>query len=154
LITQLFQHCKQVRTLGKHNSIEVVQNNLWLYILPELSNMPLMTASTLQLLLRGNPNLTHLSLEKSDTAATNASLFLLASNCRNIRTLSLAYCRQITDQALIEVCEGCKGLTELSVANCTRITRTALHFLAANCTKLTILTLESNHITLIWILDM
>jgi hypothetical protein len=28
LITQLFQHCKQVRTLGKHNSIEVVQNNL------------------------------------------------------------------------------------------------------------------------------
>lgn len=105
--------------------------------------MPYLSPSALQIILQANPRITHLSLEKSQGAATDESLCILAKHCPTIKTLSLAYCKLITDTALMEVCTKCTALEELSLSHCSNISGTALNFLAHNCPRLTILTLES-----------
>lgn len=105
--------------------------------------MPYLSPTTLQIILQSNPRITHLSLEKSQSAATDESLCILSKHCLAVKTLSLAYCKLITDTALMEVCSKCTVLEELSLSHCSNISGTALKFLAQNCPRLTILTLES-----------
>ena len=114
----------------------------------ELSHMPYLSASTLQIILQANPRITHLSLEKSQGAATDESLCILAKYCPAVKTLSLAYCKLLTDIGLMEVCSKCTALEELSLSHCNNISSTALQYLAQNCPRLTILTLESTIYTL------
>lgn len=104
--------------------------------------MPGLTAEALSCVLTTNRSITYLSLEKSPIAANDNSLLILAHNCSELNTLSLAHCYQFTALGLQAVCSRCQKLTELSLGNCYDVSLDCLRVLARHCTSMQTLTLE------------
>lgn len=133
-----------------------------------LSYLPTLGCITLQRILVAAPLLQHLSVERSFNAVTDETLKVLASNCRHIRTLSLAYCALISDQGLRNLIfvetndkfdtlnndETPRGrrqkrsptllesLQELSLAHCYELTSGAMSELVRRMVNLMVLSLE------------
>ena len=61
----------------------------------------------------------------------------LRSGCKQLTTLDLVFCNNITDAAVLAVASGCKQLTTLDLGNCSEITDAAVVAVASGCKQLT-----------------
>lgn len=116
--------------------------NSQVFLHTDLSYLPSLPEATVLLLLPKCPSITYLSLEKSYNAATDLVLAALASNCRELKTASLSYCTQITDQGLAHIGSGLRDLKELSLAHCYELTSEGLCSVVRNLHHLIVLSLE------------
>lgn len=105
--------------------------------------MSTLSAESLQCIIRMNPKLTYLCLERSYNAVNDETLHTIGRTCKLLRTACFSHCMKIGDAGLYELVNGCNKLTELSLAHCYEISSTAMCRLA-NLSRLEVLSLECN----------
>jgi len=82
------------------------------------------------------PRLQSLSLRRCDKI-TDIGISAIASKLKdNLKTLHLACCTKITDEALIKLVEYAHEIEHLDLSFCTSVSDIALEALAAHCTQL------------------
>jgi len=60
----------------------------------------------------------------------------VAERCSQLRSLSVAYCKQLTDAGVSTLVAACPQLSTLDLNNCTLLTQTTLEVIAAHCPRL------------------
>jgi hypothetical protein len=105
--------------------------------------MSALTPAALQSIIRLNPKLTYLCLERSFNAVNDETLKTIGRVCKMLRTACFSHCMNIGDDGLHDLVNGCNRLTELSIAHCYEISSTALCSLA-KLSHLEVLSLECN----------
>lgn len=106
--------------------------------------MPNLTSDSLEKIIKNNPNLIYLALEKSYNSVNDKTLNTISKSCKNLKTLSLAYCVLFTDTGLNYISSRCHLLREMSLAHCYEITSSAVCNLLKGCPSLRVLSLECN----------
>lgn len=134
----IIRACLHITDIG-YKIISETCNNLTVL---NLSQMTSLSSTSLQLLLKANPRLVYLCLEKSFNAATDSTLRVLATHCPLIKTLSLSYCSLISDAGILYLAEKSKNIKELSLAHCYDISSHALCALTKACNQITVISLE------------
>jgi hypothetical protein len=69
-------------------------------------------------------------------AITSNAAETLASKCRELEFIDLAFCFNVTDATLTEIAEHCSMLEKLCVYGCNDVTAVGLTEIAAKCSKL------------------
>ena len=78
---------------------------------------------------------------------TDHTLQSIAEHCTGLQSLSLSWCRGITDSGLIAISEHCPNLKSLEFYNCHQITDASIISISTHCTGLKLLNLGCLQIT-------
>ena len=86
--------------------------------------------------------------DESSPQITDHTLQSIAEHCTGrLQSLSLSYCREITDTGVITISEHCTNLKSLNLGDCCEITDASIISISTHCTELQLLNLENCQIT-------
>jgi hypothetical protein len=108
-----------------------------------------LSGNALNHILKNNPNLRCLYLERSTYAGIDSTLQVLSCACPLLKTLSVCYCSRITDVGIKHISLGCKYLRDLNIGHCSEITSNALLMLVQRCNLLKVLSLECKFLSIV-----
>ena len=113
-----------------------------MFMFLDLSYMRNLSANALHQILKVNPNLRCLYLERSIYAGVDSTLQVLGSKCPLLKTLSVCYCSRITDTGIQCLSLGCKYLRDLNLGHCSDVSSIALREMLQRCRLIKVLSLE------------
>ena len=81
------------------------------------------------------------TLNLSSLNITNASITSITSDCREIKSLNLSWCSELTDPAINSIVQNCQNLTSLDLGYCKKLTDASIQSIGEHYPELTSLNL-------------
>jgi Putative nucleotidyltransferase substrate binding domain/Putative nucleotidyltransferase DUF294/Leucine Rich repeat len=133
------ERCSNLNHLSLHSEITSKEFTTIAYSLKKLSHFECTnchaTTTGVTSLATSNPTLTHLSLRYC-TDLKDKAIVALAKGCGDLVTLRLDSATKITDNALFAVASGCTNLATLRLFDCQEISDDGITAITKNCTDL------------------
>lgn len=136
-ISSLLLHSNSLIRLSLNNCKNIGENALHPLIsgrLPSLTYLDLSKShireNSLILVLKSLIKLTHLNISGCEQLGESSLKFL---GTRDLRSIDLSNCHQVTDDIVISIAQGCQNLRKLNLQNCNQISDRSLYEIGRSC---------------------